>query len=466
MLGTKSRQPIPNPWYHESTLIEGTQEEQKQMQTPMKVYPILMTPKRQAKKRKWGFLNIGDISISEQLDNNDLLGWYDIGKIAQKFEEWFLWFPRITPYYKTTLGCDLRVLELMVALKAGFYCSDLGVMRTLSEMGAKSTTLLMNNLNYTIQKGQKCTFLCSNLVDLKILASNPANRQCYLLVQHVIPNPSSPPQARIATSNHTFHLILAANQLGFRVIGLSLKYEQCGKLNFPSYFDGIRQARQIFDRVKLIGLVLTQLDLGGNFPCWLNPSQGSLQHHHNHRHNGDSEEERRAEVKKLVILINESIEAYFPPEVQVITDASQFVTVNSFSLISKITRVDTHDNPESIGSCYFEDKSLFTSNEEDFDLNSLKNLKLSILKQPKISSPLSLSNPDIYNTMVKNPFYYIIPQSNTLKNPITTIEFEDQPEPDDYLILTNYQLKTPSELKVVYTISNLPKLVDWVKKLN
>ncbi len=115
--------------------------------------------------------------------------------------------------------------------------------------------------------------------------------------------------------DRTRDLLTLAKSLGLNVIGVSF-HVGSGCFNASAYRDAVESARKVFDIGKEVGYEFNLLDVGGGFP-------GNYPY--------------AVSFEEIAVVLRESVDELFPPNVRVIAEPGRFFVASAFTLAVNIT---------------------------------------------------------------------------------------------------------------------------------
>lgn len=247
----------------------------------------------------------------------------DLGQVFRSFQKWKRELPRVQPFYAVKCNTDTKVVELLGHLGANFDCASKNEIEKVLALGFDLSRIIYAN---PCKTNSFIRYACDKKVDLttvdnvqelyKLHKFHPTTR---VLVRIITDDESA--QCRLSTKFGCSvdvavkELLPVCVKLGIDVAGVAFHVGSGAKC-FKSFFLAIRDARQIFDAGREMGLRMKVLDIGGGF-----------------------EKETFAESARVV---NQSLDAFFPAtyaeqhDIQFIAEPGRFMVADAFTLATHV----------------------------------------------------------------------------------------------------------------------------------
>lgn len=199
---------------------------------------------------------------------------YDLTRLEELYQQWTDIFPNIKPYFAVKCNPDVRVIETLARLGAGFDCaSGKELMMANSICGTRpddsiifaNTIKLPADLEYAAAIGVRLvTADCVEEVE-KIARHHPSAEIVIRVACNGDPNALIPFRSKFGAREDEWTAIMdAAAKAGIRVRGASF-HVGSGCVSGDAYVDAIQIASRCLDAIRKRGWVADILDIGGGF---------------------------------------------------------------------------------------------------------------------------------------------------------------------------------------------------------
>lgn len=260
----------------------------------------------------------------------------DLACIADRFRDFRVAFPRVTPYYAVKCNPDPVVVQFLAHLGASFDCAsafeiDL-VAEAISRSGRPSSDLntcvvfanpFKADAHLAHAQGLGVDLMTFDGVDelFKIARMYPCAR---LLLRIAVEDSHAqcPLSSKFGAHLDEVPEILAViRQLGLKFVGVAF-HVGSGATEVGSYLDALHTTRDIFDKVDLAGMPpLTTLDIGGGFPGF--------------------DGEAPVTFAEIADAVSPAIDELFDPYVRVIAEPGRYLVAAAYSLATQVVSCRT-----------------------------------------------------------------------------------------------------------------------------
>ncbi|KAK6366147.1 Ornithine decarboxylase [Lithohypha guttulata] len=250
----------------------------------------------------------------------------DLGEVYRQHIRWKSNLPRVKPFYAVKCNPDTEVLRLLSKLGTGFDCASKAEIDIVLGLGVDPSRIIYaqpcktkSYLRHAAQAGvARMTF--DNADELyKIKNSFPDAE----IVLRILTDDSAS-LCRLSTKfgadlDTAADLLRLAKQLNLNVTGVSF-HVGSGAADPSAFAKAVKDARWVFDQADALDYKLSLLDVGGGFT------------------------DDTFEI--FASRLNEALEEYFPPHIQVIAEPGRYYTANAFTLATNIiARRDVSSGP-------------------------------------------------------------------------------------------------------------------------
>lgn len=264
---------------------------------------------------------INELTLNGTINQEDPFYIFNIGDVIRKHQNWIEKMPRIAPYYAVKCNDNDVVLATLALLGTSFDCASKGELSKILGLGVKPERIIFAN-----PAKSKSAILFAKLMGVKMMTFDCETElqkiknlypDAHLVLRIVC-------EAEIAQCalgkkfgcdplTEAPKLLKAAKQMGLNIVGISF-HVGSGCKDYPVYNKAIRFCRNLFDDAKELGFDLSIVDIGGGFP-------------------GDNDKS----IDEVSMIINESLEKYFPDErVRVIAEPGRYYVASAFTLICNV----------------------------------------------------------------------------------------------------------------------------------
>ncbi|KAI5306379.1 hypothetical protein KEM56_001160 [Ascosphaera pollenicola] len=240
----------------------------------------------------------------------------DLREVYRQYLRWTKALPRVRPYYAVKCNPDKVVLNFLAYLGVGFDCASKSEMEIALSTGVDPGRIIYAQpcktpsfLRYATEKGVlQMTF--DNVDELYKVKHVCPDAQLFLRIF----TDDSAAACRLsvkfgASLDDTQYLLETAHRLGLNVVGVSF-HVGSGAADSGAFLKAIKDARVVFDEARAIGYQLRTLDIGGGFSADTFDCFGKA--------------------------IGQTLDAYFPPEVEVIAEPGRYFVASAFTLAANI----------------------------------------------------------------------------------------------------------------------------------
>ncbi|XP_073542298.1 ornithine decarboxylase-like isoform X3 [Phyllobates terribilis] len=264
----------------------------------------------------WEFIK-NKIKSSFVQDNQDAFYVADLSDVVDKYCYFHRDLPRVKPFYAVKCNNSKQVLQVLAILGTGFDCASKAEIDLVLSLGVPADDIVYANtckqpsfIRHAAQQGvHKMTFDCESEL-LKVAENHPAAK----MILRIVAND---------TGSHTFlskkfgaplqkceNLLKMAKILNLPVIGVSFHVGTKSK-NPQAFYQGIADARHVFDLGKKFGHEMRLLDIGGGFP---------------------GEYEFQPGFEHFATVITEALDLYFPSKekVEIIAEPGRYFVSSAF----------------------------------------------------------------------------------------------------------------------------------------
>lgn len=262
-------------------------------------------------------------SSREHID--DSLYLCDLGEVMLKHKTWMDIFPKIGAHYAVRCNQDKMLLKWLIALGVGFNCANKAEIQLLLDLGASADKIVFGN---PCKQASHVRFAAKNNIklvgfdsstELKKMKKNYPEAQLLLCIAADDSEASDEMNMKYGASmKDAQELISLAVELGLNLVGISFN------VGFDNYDDKLygqafERARSLFNFAKSVGLKLSVLDIGGDFPI-----------------NNDKE----PTFQQVADIVNSQIEAFFPSseftDLRIIGEPGSFYAKSAFTACTSI----------------------------------------------------------------------------------------------------------------------------------
>lgn len=247
----------------------------------------------------------------------------DLGVIYRQHLRWTKVLPRVEPFYAVKCNNDRRVLGMMAKLGMGFDCASKNELSTILNLGVDPSKVIYANpcktpsyLRYVAEQTEVKLMTFDNADELYKCKRFFPN--AHLLLRIMTDDSTSLCQLSVkfgASMDATKPLLQLAKELELNVVGVAF-HVGSGCADPNTFTDSIKNARQIFDQAKELGMPeMHVLDVGGGFES----------------------ETFEASAKVL----NQALEDYFPDPgnnsgLRIIAEPGRYYVATAFSLATNV----------------------------------------------------------------------------------------------------------------------------------
>jgi ornithine decarboxylase len=196
----------------------------------------------------------------------------DLGEVVKQYVKFKTLLPRVEPFYAIKCHPDVRVIETLVSMGAGFDCASRGEIELVMKCGVKPESVIYANpckapsqIRFAQSVGV-CAMTFDNADELiKIKRLHPAAQ---LVLRILADDSKSACRFGVkfgASLSVAENLLKMAKELDLNVVGVSF-HVGSGCFDASAFADAVSSARLVFDMAAQIGFKFNLLDLGGGFP--------------------------------------------------------------------------------------------------------------------------------------------------------------------------------------------------------
>uniref|UniRef100_A0A914ENS6 ornithine decarboxylase n=1 Tax=Acrobeloides nanus TaxID=290746 RepID=A0A914ENS6_9BILA len=288
--------------------------------------------------------------------DDDSFAIVDLKVIADRFNEWKSYLPRVEPYYAVKCNDDLVILRTIANLGYGFECASKGEIDLILDNKLSSAEKIVYShtiktpsyLDHASKIGVKLMTFDNEeeLEKIKEFHQNPE------LILRTLPNGPN------ATFGKKFgcdpveegpKLLEKAFEMGLTVVGISF---HIGSANHNDICQAIKDAKNLFDFGTKIGHKMKLLDIGGGFPGY--------------------DEVGKLPFTKIASIIKPVLDEYFPESmgVKIISEPGKYFVASAVSVVVNIIAstkvkasrmIENPPNPNSEAYMYYVNDGHFGS---------------------------------------------------------------------------------------------------------
>jgi diaminopimelate decarboxylase len=254
--------------------------------------------------------------------NRDDTAFYIVhfGKIIEQYTRWRAVLPRVKPFYAVKCNPNPAIIQLLKNFNVGFDCASKDEIRMVTSQGVSSENIIFAN---PCKASNEIKFARSEDIDimtfddihelLKIKLYHPEAR----LVIRIVTDDSKSEckfSCKFGVEMRDVERVLTtAKSMMLNVVGVSFHVgSNCH--DTLTYYNSIRDSRDVFDIAERVGYSFDVLDIGGGFPS----------------HDPDAFESIAAEV-------NRGIDEFFPSDdINIIAEPGRYFVGSSHTLVANI----------------------------------------------------------------------------------------------------------------------------------
>lgn len=256
----------------------------------------------------------------ENLDDSLFL--CDLGDVMLKHKTWMDTFPRIAAHYAVRCNPDKMLLKWLIAMGVGFNCANKSELKLVLDLGAATDKIIFGNpckqashIRFAAQNNIK-QISFDSMTELKKIKKNYPEAELLLCIAVDDSEASDDMNMKFGASMKDAEgLISSAVELGLNVVGISFNVEN----DEMEYMQAFKRARLLFNYAKSIGVNLSVLDVGGDFPAT---------------------DKKERSFKQIAKIINEEIEKHFASnefsELRIIGEPGSFYVETAFTVCTSI----------------------------------------------------------------------------------------------------------------------------------
>ena len=195
----------------------------------------------------------------------------DLGEVYRQYLRWKLNLPRVKPFYAVKCNPDMKVLELLSGLGAGFDCASKTEVEQVLGLGVDPSRIVYaqpcktnSYVRYIRTQGVRQTTF-DNADELYKIAKLYPEAELFLRILSDDSNSLCKLSMKFGASMDTTDDLLAlAAELGLNVVGVSFHIGSSAT-DPTAFYTGVRDAHAVFAQAAAHGFTLRALDVGGGF---------------------------------------------------------------------------------------------------------------------------------------------------------------------------------------------------------
>ncbi|CAJ1075652.1 ornithine decarboxylase-like [Xyrichtys novacula] len=280
------------------------------------------------------FINIKIKELTSE-DNEEPFFVANLDSMFKRHLKWLTNLPRVKPFYAVKCNNTPAVVQMLRALDTGFDCASKGEIQLALSLGVSPekiiyahTTKPLSHIKYACSHGVNMMTFDSEDELLKISLCHPKAK---LVLRIAVDDSKSLLRLNLkfgAKLEKVSKLLERARELDLNVIGVSF-HVGSGCTECASFKQAIADAKEVFDKAKMMGFQMTLLDIGGGF---------------------SGREDFEVKFEEFTEVINDALDKYFPPEsgVKIMAEPGRYYVESAFTLAANIIarRVITDDMKE------------------------------------------------------------------------------------------------------------------------
>lgn len=256
-------------------------------------------------------------------DDQDAFYVADLSDVEDKYYGFRRELPRVKPFYAVKCNNSEEVLQTLAVLGTGFDCASKAEIDLVLNLGVPADDIVYANtckqpahLRHAAKHGVcRMTFDCESELQ-KVARNHPTAQMILRIVADETLSWSSSNKKFGAPLQKCEDLLKLAKNLNLPVIGVSFHVGTKSR-NLQAFYQGIADARHVFDLGRKLGHVMTVLDIGGGYPGTYDFQPG---------------------FKEFAAVINEALDRYFPGTegVEIIAEPGRYFVGSAFTAVLNI----------------------------------------------------------------------------------------------------------------------------------
>lgn len=211
-------------------------------------------------------------SMFVQDDDCDPFFVIDLGQVVRQMDSWRAELPMVAPFYAVKCNNDLKLLQTMVSLGAGFDCASKQEFDTMLSLGVDPTDIVFANpckqvshIKAASRAGIKMVTF-DNAFELPKIKDNWPGAEVLLRITTDDSKSLCEFSSKFGASLDVCPaLIRQAKDLGIDIVGVSFHVGSgCG--DATAFTKAAYDAKKVFRMAEAEGFAMKVLDIGGGFP--------------------------------------------------------------------------------------------------------------------------------------------------------------------------------------------------------